>query len=367
MQLVVAGSGIYVESEYSGSASETVPFPTFSLGTGTGGNAGGGAFVPAMYFSAPLGERFAAGIGIGAPFGLRTEYDDNWLGRFQGIKSDLTTINVNPSVAFKVNDAISLGAGVSWQKADADLTGAAYFGPVLGEGRTELSADDDAWGWNIGALFRLGIDTRLGVSYRSTMSYTLEGNVSTSMLSGAAPPPGTNFSASADVKFPDMALLSVVQNYGDQWQLLGDVQWTHWSTIGTVNVMNTSTSSGAPAQQLAFDFEDAWRIAFGVNYFHTQAWTFRGGIAWDQSPVNDDNRTVRLPDNDRYWLSLGAQYKFGKGGALDVGYAHLFVPSPDITRTAPLNQPLTAFSTTVGPGDYSSSVDILGVQFTWTF
>jgi long-chain fatty acid transport protein len=365
MQLVVAGSGIYVQSEFSGTGTDTIP--GISVGSGTGGNAGGGAFVPSLYFSMPLGERFAAGIGVGAPFGLRTEYDDGWLGRFQGINSELTTININPSVAFKVNDAISLGAGISWQKAEVELTNAVFLG-ALGEGRTELSADDDAWGWNLGALFRLGIDTRVGISYRSTLSYTLEGSVSTSTLSGAAPPPGTNFSASADVKFPDMALLSVVQNYGDQWQLLGDVQWTHWSTIGTVNVMNTSSASGQPADQLAFNFEDAWRIAFGVNYFHSQAWTFRGGIAWDQSPVDDDNRTVRLPDNDRYWLSFGAQYKFGKAGALDIGYAHLFVSSPDINRTKPLsiNPPLSAFSTTV-TGDYSSSVDILGVQFTWTF
>ena len=363
MQVVAAGSGIYLGTDFSGTGSDTIP--GISVGTGTGGNAGGGAFVPSLYFSAPIGERLVVGIGAGAPFGLRTEYDDTWLGRFQGIKSDLTSININPSIAYKVSEAVSLGAGINWQHAEATLTNAVFLG-ALGEGRTELSADDDAWGWNVGALFKLGADMRVGVSYRSTMSYTLEGNVTTNTLSGAAPPPGTNFSASAEAKFPDMALLSVVQNYGDKWQLLGDVQWTHWSTVDTVNVVNSS--NGLTADRLVFAFEDAWRIAFGVNYFHDDVWTFRGGLAWDQSPVDEDNRTVRLPDADRYWLSFGMQYKFGKAGALDLAYAHLFIPSPDINRTRPLsiNPPLSAFSTTV-TGDYSSSVDILGVQFTWTF
>lgn len=355
MQAVVAGSAIFVDSKFSGTGS-----PVAAVGTGTGGNAGGWSFVPSLYFSTPIGERFAVGLGVGAPFGLTTEYESTWLGRFQGIKSELTTINVNPAVAFKVNDAISLGAGINWQQADAELTNAVTLGP-LGEGRTKLEADDDAWGWNVGALFKLDSDMRVGISYRSALEYSLKGNVSTTTPAGATFLAGS-FPASADVKFPDMALLSVTQNFGDKWQLLGDVQFTNWSTVGTINVINSS--NGQVRDQLVFDFEDAWRLAFGVNYFHNEKWTFRGGIAWDESPVNDQNRTVRLPDNDRYWLSVGAQYKFGKGGALDLGYTHIFVSSPDINRTR--FQFGTAFSTTV-TGEYDSSVDLLGVQFTWTF
>jgi long-chain fatty acid transport protein len=334
------------------------------LGNGQGGNTGGWAVVPSAYFAMPIGERFAAGIGIGAPFGLVTEYDDDWLGRFQGIKSELTTINVNPSIAFKVNDAISLGAGVNWQSADVELTNAVFLG-APGEGRTKLAADDDAWGWNVGALFQLGSDMRVGVSYRSAIEYSLKGDVSTQTL-GGTPVSAASFDAEADVKFPDSVILSVTQMYGEKWQLLGDVQYTNWSTVGTIDVINSAT--GGVSEQLAFDFEDAWRFALGLNYFHSEKWTFKGGLAWDQSPVDDDNRTVRLPDNDRIWLSLGAKYKFGKAGAVDVGYAHLFVDSPDIDRTRALspNAPLSAFSTTV-TGDYDSSVDIFGIQLTWTF
>ena len=107
-----------------------------------------------------------------------------------------------------------------------------------------------------------------------------------------------------------------------------------------------------------------------MNYFSSEKWTFRGGIAWDQSPVSDQSRTVRLPDNDRYWLALGAQFKFGKGGALDFGYAHLFVQSPDINQTRQQVLADPAGPVTINnnaTGSYDNSVDIIGVQFTWTF
>jgi long-chain fatty acid transport protein len=375
MQVVASGAGVNLQTEFNASApaSQTsAPLGIFAvpLGTGDGGDAGGFSFVPALYFSAPVGERWAVGLGVGAPFGLKTEYDDDWQGRFLGIESEVKTLNVNPSVAFKVNDNVSLGAGINWQKLDATLTNAVIIGPGS-EGLTELEADADAWGWNVGALFRLGTDMRLGLSYRSSVDYSLGGNVDDERNTGAPVASGT-FPAEADIELPDSVLVSVVQQFGDKWQLLGDLQWTHWSTIGSIDVVNTNT--GQLRDQLALDFDDAWRVAVGVNYFSSEKWTFRGGIAWDQSPVNDENRTVRLPDNDRIWLALGVQYKFGKGGALDIGYAHLFIQSPDINQTKqqviPAQPPALPLAVTVTNnvrGDYDSSVDIIGVQLTWTF
>ncbi len=367
-QAVISGAGIGLQTQFSGRASQTAAPPapvTVPLGTNDGGDAGGWGFVPSLYVSTPIGDRWAVGLGVGAPFGLKTEYESNWMGRFLGIKSELTTINVNPSVAFKVNDNISLGAGVNWQKVDATLTNATLIGAAT-PGLTELKADDDAWGWNVGALFKLGSDMRVGVSYRSAMDYTLNGNVTTtnSATGAVVNSPLATFGAHADIKLPDMALLSVVQQFGEKWQLLGDLQYTNWSTIGTVNVINNST--GGTADRLVLNFDNAWRIALGVNYFSSEKWTFRGGLAWDQSPVNDQNRTVRLPDNDRYWFALGAQYKFGKGGALDLGYTHLFVQSASINQTKQSSLGPVTITNNV-TGEYDNSVDIIGVQLTWTF
>jgi long-chain fatty acid transport protein len=364
VQAVVAGSAIYLDTEFSSTAAPVFPpFPVVTPGNDTGGNLGGWSIVPNLYFSTPIGERFAVGIGVNVPFGLTTEYHDDWMGRFQGIKSELTSVNVNPSVAFKVSDTVSLGAGINWQKTDAELTNAVFLPAGLGifvEGRTKLEADDDAWGWNVGALFQLGSDMRVGVSYRSAIEYTLEGDVSTTF--NGTPVAAGSFPAEAEAKFPDSALLSVTQRFGDKWELLGDLQYTNWSTIGVIDVVDSS--NGQIRDQLVLDFDDTWRVAFGVNYFHSPQWTIRGGLAWDQSPVDDDNRTVRLPDTDRYWLSLGAQYKFGKASALDFGYTHIFTSDADINRTrAQFGTPL---STTI-TGEYESSIDIVGVQLTWTF
>ena len=358
-QVVAAGHGINIDTKFSGSG-RTAPIPFTTLGSATGGNAGDLALVPNLYFAVPLSKRFAFGLGVNAPFGLKTEYDSNWLGRFQGIKSELTTINVNPSIAFQVNDTFSIGVGVNWQKADAELTNAAFLGP-LGEGLTRLNADDAGWGWNVGAMFRLGSDMRIGVAYRSSIDYTLDGDVTTTHnATGAVFAPGT-FPAQADITFPDIASLSVMQSFGDRWELLGDIMYTHWRQVDGVTVIDKST--GRVADRLTFAFDDAWRVALGLNYHSSERWTFKGGVAYDQSPVKDETRTVRLPDSDRVWLAIGAKYRFSKQASVDVGYVHLFIYDADINFTRTVTPPLTTTVT----GSYDSAIDILSLQLTWTF
>lgn len=358
-QVVAAAHAVNVDGDFSGVA--TITPPLLALGTDTGGNLGDLMAVPNLYFGMPLGERFAFGIGVNAPFGLATEYDDGWMGRFFGIKSELITINVNPAIAFKLNDTVSLGAGVNWQKADAELTSALLL-PGAAEGRNKLKADDDTWGWNIGALFQLGEDMRVGLAYRSKLDYTLEGTATVTVNATGAT--FVSFPAEAEVTFPDSATLSVVQRFGDKWELLGDLMYTRWSEIDQVVIVNSNT--GSTADTLTFAFDDSWRLAFGVNYHHSEKWTLKGGIAFDQSPVDDTNRTVRLPDNDRVWLALGAKYRFSKRAAVDVGYAHVFVDEGSISQSRTLaTAPITV--TTSINGDYDNSVDLLSVQLTWTF
>jgi long-chain fatty acid transport protein len=274
-------------------------------------------------------------------------------------------MNVNPSIAYKVSDTVSLGAGLNYQKAEAVLTNAVFLAPpdvpVLfpQEGRAKLDADDDGWGWNIGALFQVSPDMRIGAAYRSAIDYTLDGSVSATDAAGAKV---IDLPAEADVTFPDSFTLSVVQRFGEEWELLGDLSYTRWSEVDTINVIETT--GGTQRDELVFDFRDAWRVALGVNYHRSSNWTFKGGVAWDQAPVTDSNRTVRLPDTDRVWLAIGAKYRFGKNSAIDVGYAHLFVSDADINRTK--TQFGTALSTTVN-GSYDTSIDIFSVQLTYTF
>ena len=367
-QFAAAAHVISLSAEFSGSATNPVALGGGAGTGGNGGDAGDVAVVPNLYFSMPIGERLSAGLGIGVPFGLVTEYDENWAGRFQGVKSDLATLNINPSLSYKLTDALSIGGGVNYQRLEAELTNAVVLGPGT-EGDTKLEADDDGWGWNIGALFQVSPMTRIGVAYRSEIDYELEGNVTTTLggsVVGAASGP-----ARADVTLPDMFSVSIAHAVSDRLQLLADVTRTGWSSINEVRVVNTT--NGTLRDNLVLDFDDSWRYSIGANYRWSDAMTLKAGIAYDETPVKGaTTRSVRLPDNDRTWISLGAQMKIGQSGRLDLGYSHLFIDDADINNTrsqqAPGNTTPTPapFTATTVTGTYEGTVDIVSIQSTYS-
>ncbi len=365
-QVVLGVAEIDVTAKFSNGGS-TIPAAAVAAGSqpgGNGGNAGGVVPVPNFYATLPLGEQFSIGIGVSSPFGSKIEYQDSWIGRFQGIDSQLKTINYNPSIAYKVTDAFSIGAGVSYQHLQVDLTNAIVV-PGSSEGRTGLSAEDGTWGWNVGAIFQLAPDMRIGASYRSKLDYVVKGTVNTTLLATGAAVPNGSFNASADVVFPDMFSMSVVQNFGDKWDMLGDITYTHWDVLRQVNIVNTANNT--TTDTLVFNFQNAWRIALGLNYHFTPSWALKTGLAWDQSPVQDQYRSVRLPDNDRFWLALGATYRPSKALAFDVGYAYLWLPGTSINSTrTQYGQPAASFTSTVS-GAYKNSVSILALQLSLTF
>lgn len=326
----------------------------FGGGAATGGNgsdAGDWGYVPNGYMSWALTKDLYAGLGIGAPFGLKTEYDKGWVGRYQAIKFDIQTINVNPSIAYRVNETVSLGFGVNWQKFDAEYVRQGH--PTLGA--VNLNAKDDAWGWNAGALFQVSPATRIGVSYRSAIKYKLDGTIATAI-------PGRSGGVTADLKLPDTFILSLTHALNDRWELLGDLSWTGWSSIPKLDIMY---KNGNLAQTLHTDFRDTWRAAFGVTYKYSDAWKLKGGLAFDQTPVQSAaHRLASLPDNDRVWLSFGVQFMPSKASRLDVGYAHLFVKDSKINNNQ--DSP-AALARGVVVGSYEASADIFGVQYSTSF
>ena len=401
-QVVVAGHGIKPSSEFSNTASTTAftlsglaavppnPGAPFPLG-GNGGDAGGWAFVPNAYLSWQLSPQWFVGVGLNAPFGLKTEYDSNWVGRFHGIESEIKTINVNPSIAFKLNDAVSLGAGVSWQRAEATLTRATNYSAAaslaLGAGTLPLSAaaaavavtpteglvklegDDDSWGWNVGALFNVFQGTRIGVSYRSSIKQKLGGSVefvNRPAVLAALQPDGP---IAADLKLPASASWSIFHPLNPQWDVMADVTWTEWSNIKSVPV--TRSNTGAVLETLTLNFRDTWRFSAGANYHMNSAWTLRFGVAFDQGAARDADRTPRIPDEDRTWLSIGAQYRFSKQAVFDIGYAYIFVKDPSLNvcpGTASLNPADVACRGRNSlVGNYDSNVNILSAQLTYSF
>ncbi len=334
-QVVVAGHLIAPNADFSGSS---------NIGGGDGGDAGDLAFVPNGYFAFSLTPDVHLGIGLNSPFGLKTEYDSTWAGRTQAIKSKLITINVNPSIAWRVNSALSLGAGLNIQYADATLTN---FAGAAGVAKVE--GDDYGWGFNLGAIWHLGDTTRIGVAYRSEVDLTLEGAVAFSVI------PGLNGPVTAKTTLPDSASLSLFHKLNDRWDLLADVTWTGWSDFDELRIVRASgTTLGVTPE----NWDDSYRYSAGANYHMNERLTLRGGVAFDETPVDDAFRTARIPDEDRTWIAIGAQYRLSPRMLVDVGYAHLFVKDADINKTE---------NGVTLTGEYDASVDILSAQIAYSF
>jgi len=350
---------------------------------GSGGDAGSMALVPSAYFAWAIDSKWSAGVGFGAPFGLKTEYDANWLGRFHAIKSDIKTYNLNPSVAYKLNDNVALGFGINWQRAEAELTKAvnyfAFGAPANTEGSNKIVGSDNAWGYNLGAMINITPDTVVGLAYRSAMSYRLSGSAAyygrTAALDAAVAGSAAlaaqigDSQITADIKLPATYSVAVKHQINPKWEVLADATQTRWSSIQSLDINRSSgIASGLSLESVPFQWRDTWRVGAGANYRYNGQWLSRVGIAYDQTPTSDTYRIARLPDQDRTWLSVGGQYKPTRESAIDFGYAHLFVKDPLLNMSGP--PALTAAQATGRGaliGNYSNKVDILSVQYTRSF
>ena len=338
------------------------PFPNRPLG-GEGGNAGDLAFLPNFYFKTDLNENVKLGIGVSAPFGLKTEYDKDWLGRFQAVKSDLKTININPSIALKVNDQLSLGFGLSAMWAQAELTSAVNLANK--EAFSTVKGDDWGFGFNLGAIYQATADTRIGMAYRSKVDQHLDGDVKfkrpAGPLSAAQLAGTTNSDVTADTTLPETFSVSAFSRLNDTWDLMGDVTWTRWSQFEELRIVRDNGTTLAVTPE---NWDNTMRYSVGVNYKYSDVLKLRAGLAYDEEAISDKFRTARIPGNDRKWLSLGAGWQVMPSTKLDVGYAHLFISDTKIDDNQ--NALPTSRRGRV-KGEYEGSVDILSLQITHNF
>ena len=228
-----------------------------------GGDAGKLGVVPNLYASLQLNEKWFIGLGIGAPFGLMTKYDEGWAGQYHSNKFDIKTINVNPSVAYKVNDKFSMGFGLNWQRIDAEYKKKTVVQlpvpgrPVFTNGDADLNLKGDAWGWNVGFMLQPTEDTRIGLSYRSKIRQTAKGDTDIDNIGPTRQ--SASFDAKATVDLPDTLILSAAHQLNERWELLGDISWTGWSSIPALKIRNSGT--GAKDDELPLNFRDTWRLA----------------------------------------------------------------------------------------------------------
>ncbi len=327
---------------------------------GEGGDFGSWAFLPNIYYKQDLTEQWKFGIGVGTPFGLKTEYNRNWMGRFQGIKSELKTININPSLAWKVNDQWSLGFGISAMWAEAELTSAANLG-LLGATTVKNKGDDWGFGYNLGTIYQATPDTRFGVAYRSKVEQHLKGDVrSPFTLANGNPAATLNTDISADLTLPETFSVSAFSQLDERWQLLTDITWTRWSQFKELKIMRENGSNTTVGPSITEHWNNVLRYSVGLNYLYSDTIKLRTGLAYDDEAIDNEHRTSRIPGNDRIWLSLGASWQYTPETKLDFGYTHLFIKDARIYDDQRPTRGLIA-------GKYEGSADILSVQFTHNF
>lgn len=339
-------------SEFSNSGTSTAPAALPSPG-GNGGDSGSWAAVPNMYMSWQLDPQWWVGVGVSVPFGLGIEYDAGWFGRFQVRKAEIKTIDINPSVAYKLSDAVSIGGGLSFQRAEVTIERSAFVGI---ETPSKLKLENDSFGFNLGAMFNLSPATRIGLAYRSSIKHDLEGTATVNGV-GSAP-------ISTTAKLPDTLAWGISHQLDPKWQLLSDITLTQWSKIKQIPITTTAASALGPAGRVldtfAFEFKDTFRIGVGANYRMRDDFMLKLGVAYDKSPVTDQHRTATLPDNDRTWLAIGGKYIASKQLTLDFGYSYIMVKDASINSTKALQGSVV--------GNYSDpSVHIISAQATYSF
>jgi long-chain fatty acid transport protein len=342
-QLVGAIHYVQPSAKFDGTATGVLGNPTSG---GNGGDAGQPGLVPNFYITAPLGKGLFAGLGINAPFGLSTEYDDDWKGRYHAIESEVKTININPAIAYRVNRRLSFGAGINLQYIDAKLTQAVDQGSLCAPTQAQLQArgvpgadpalcaglvpqgsdafakvEGDNWagGYNFGVLYEPSDSTRAGFSYRSKIQQQLTGNARFNGTINQFSAFGifVNTDVTADLNLPQTASLSLWHDYNDRWSVMADVTWTGWDNFDELRIQYDSFQPDTVVDE---NWNDVWRYAVGVNYHYNSKWTFRTGVAYDETPIPDArHRTARIPGEDRTWLSLGFGYQLSPSLGVDVG------------------------------------------------
>ena len=373
-------NAIYGSESFTNQGTTSPAGPAFPITGGDGGNPVGLNWVPNLYYATDLGREFKAGIGINSPFGLKTEYPSDWMGRYHAIDSVLKSVNINPAVAWKVRDGVSLGGGLNLQYFDATLSnaidyGAACFGSAFGpaacagagitpqtkDGVAKVSGDSWGWGWNVGGLFELTPTARLGIAYRSSIKHEIKGRAT--FENPALPGAFAGLTAGAQdtgarstIKTPDSLSVSVHSEVSPKWSLLGDLTWTGWSKFKELRVR---FDNGAPDAVTPENWRNTVRVSLGAGYKMDDRWTLRGGIAYENSPIRDEFRTARIPDNAHTLLGLGFNYKLSKARSLDFGYMHAFVKDAPVNTSTPTAGTLA--------GTYKVSADVVSLQYNHSF
>lgn len=366
------------------------------------------AFVPHLYASHQLSDQWTLGLGVYVPFATETEYQRDSVLRYNVNKTGLKSIDINPTVAFKINDNHSFAVGLIAQYSEAELRQYANLGrlarlPNGVDGYAKVKGDDWGYGYNLSYLWDMDGGARFGVNYRSKVNHKLEGKANWVLANPAFANPqlaggvrqagyAAEEKANVSVKTPESLSVHGMLKLNDKWKAFGDVTWTRHSRFNQlrINYENPKAVANAARQTtgcanakctavlsnnttLQPNWRDTYKIGIGASYQYSDPLELRFGIAYDQSPVKSaDYRLSTIPDNDRIWLSVGAKYDLNEYSSINFAYSyiHLKDAKANVNGWCGSLNPRAAncvSSRTDGSAEYKSHANILSVQYNYRF
>ncbi|WP_350327582.1 long-chain fatty acid transporter FadL [Pectobacterium aroidearum] len=295
------------------------------------------AWVPNLHFIMPLDDQWAIGASATTNYGLATEFNDTYAAGSIGGKTDLLTSNLNLSAAYRLNQHFSFGLGVNAVYADAKIERRA--GELAAGGLqpsselVHMEGKEWGYGWNAGILYEVDENNRFGFTYRSKVKIDFDGDYHSAKPSIAPGLPvgtsGATIPGKLTLNLPEMWEASAYHRVAPKWAVHYSLAYTSWSQF---QELKATGNNGQTLFHKDESFRDAYRIALGTTYYHDDNWTFRGGIAFDDSPVPADKRSISIPDQDRFWLSAGTTYAFNKDASVDVGVSYMHGKQVDISE-----------------------------------
>jgi long-chain fatty acid transport protein len=306
-------------------------------GSSDSGDIGELVFVPASYYVYQVNDRLFVGLGLNSPFGLATE-SDVWAGSPHGSESSLFTINANPNVAYKLSDDIAVAAGFQLQYANINFE---TVNPATGAMVDNVEGDDFGVGFTAGVLFTPSDTTQIGLGFRSMIEHNLDGNGFVGPYAGGMTVP---------LDTPEIVTLGIRQQIDERWTVMAGAEWANWSRFESLSVY--SDPGGTLLTTTPENWKDSWFVSLGAEYAYSDVLTLRAGLAYEDSGVPDSTRTPRIPDNDRYWVSVGATWQVNDWLKANLAYSHVFVEDGGVALAAPT--PLTA--------TFKQSIDIVSAS-----
>jgi long-chain fatty acid transport protein len=339
-------------------ASATIPgLGTIPINGTNDGDIVPGITIPFAYYAQPINEQWSVGFGVFVPYGLKTDYENTFQGRYLGVKSELQIITAQPTVSYNFGNGLALGAGVTYNKIDGKLSRYGIASLGFQNALAKVEGDDTGWGYNLGALYEINAHTRIGVSYYSTVDYKLEGHTDITNF----PAGNQRYKASLDLTTPDKLDFGLTHDFTPELTLHVDIMRTNWSELEAIVINNENAISPLlSTDRENLDWNNTWSYSLGLSYQLCPQWAVRGGIGFDPSPVEDSTRSVRVPVGDRRQFALGTTWTPLQNLSVDFGYLYFREATAHVDTTQVHSG--VAYSYT---GTYQNSASIYSLQVNW--